>query len=517
MRTLVIGMDAGDLPFVRACIDRGKLPTLKAMTERGALARLQVVQPFSPEAAWATIVTGCVPGKHGIYNWRQIVPGTNRMARTPGRTYRQPFWTQLRRGGEPQDLLLVDVPYAPPLEEEGVTQVIGWGMRGGRRQQSWPEDLLDRVHARHGRYPLGLDQDHHGRRRAGRRLLRALQDQIKTRGQLAIELTQEHPWDLAVIAFSELHHGGHAFHRYVDERTLGHDIGHRWHSSSLLDLYQVFDDAVGGLIDAVGPDVNTIVISGFGMRPNTNGPAALERVMTGLGYYVPTRASSGTQRAEWMRRVALEATPGRLRRWVNQRLLGGASERHVDRLWFESTDWDRTVAFSLSEPGHSFVQLARPEPAGADALLDEIAGELRQLTDADTGEPAVTEILRRNEVSFGPNVHVLPDLSVHWSLRRYLLRLRHPRIGVVEDDLSRTLLSEHTEEGFMIAAGPQIPERSEDAIGGWVDVAPTLLHLHDRPIPEEMDGEPLELFGDSHGPPRREQIDIADKDPWRGL
>jgi predicted AlkP superfamily phosphohydrolase/phosphomutase len=517
MRTVAIGMDAADLPLVVEWVEGGELPTLQALRERGALARLRAEQPFSPESAWATMMTGCVPGKHGIYNWRQIVPGTHRLVRTPSRSFRQPFWTQLRSGPEPRRVLIVDVPYVSPAKDDGAVQVLGWGQRGAIRHESWPEDLLDRVQARHGRYPDGLDQDHHGRRRAGRRLFSELMRMTATRACLAIELMQEHDWDLAVIGFFETHHGGHAFHRYLDPLTFGHDVGRRWHSGALLDLYRAFDGALAKLLAAAGPDANAIVFSGFGMRPNTIGAEAVDQVMTGLGYQVPATPSAGARRTEWMRRAALNATPARVRRWVNRRLPAGTSERHLERLWTESIDWERTVAYSLSEPGHAFVQLAAPDAPNAAGLREEIAAEFRRLTEADTGQPAVEDVLDRHDVVSGPNASVLPDLAVLWSQDRNLERLRHPRLGVIKSDLGRSLVSEHTAQGFLIAAGPGIRPRDDALDGRWVDVAPTLLHLHGRPIPADVDGEPLDLLAESLGPPQRKEIDIADEDPWRGV
>lgn len=517
MRTLAVGMDAAHPPLVREWVERGELPTLAGLVDRGALVRLRAELPFSPESAWASLTSGCAPGKHGIYNWRQVVPGTHRLVRTPSRSFRQPFWTQLRRGPNPQRVIVLDVPYVSAIEDDGVVQVLGWGQRGATRHESWPPDLLDRAHARHGRYPGGLDQEHHGRRRAARRVRSGLERMVDTRARLAIELMREHDWDLAVLGFFETHHGGHAFHRYLDPLTVGHDVGRRRHSRSLLDLYRAFDDALARMIEAAGPDTNVVVFSGFGMRPNTVGAEAIEQVLVGLGYQVPASTSGGARRTEWMRRLALTAVPGRVRRWVNRRLLAGTSDRHLARLWAESIDWERTVAFSLAEPGHSFVQLKDPDAPDAARLREQISAELRRVTEADSGEQAVVEILDRRDVATGPNAWMLPDLAVIWSEDRLLNRLRHPDLGVFENEIGRGLVSEHTDEGFVIAAGPGVRDADGALEGRWVDLAPTLLHLHGRPIPADFDGEPLDLLADGLGPPRREEIDIADEGPWRGV
>jgi predicted AlkP superfamily phosphohydrolase/phosphomutase len=516
VRTLAIGMDAGDDRFVFDLIARGELPVMAALAERGAGVRLRRDPSFGSEVAWPNIVTGCRPGKHGMYNWRAIVPGTNRRVRGPSRTYRQPYWAQLRRSPRPRQVLLVDVPYAARTEDDGMTQLLGWGQRGAPRHASWPEDLLDRVRSRYGEYPAGLDREHHGRRRPGRRLLRALQQATEMRTRLTADLMRERDWDHCLVAYFEPHYGGHAFHRYLDTRTPGHAAGRRWHASSLLDVYRTFDAGVGELLDAAGPDVTAVVFSGFGMSANTSGVTALERVMIGLGYQVPRTSSTSARGTELLRRAALRATPGRLRRAINRRLPTGTSDRHIERLWIESTDWERTVAYSIAEPGTGFVRLAHPDRPGAATLRDEIATELLQLTDADSGRPAVARIVQRDESFSGPNAALLPDLAVIWSEGSYLRRIHHPRLGTVEEDLSGFKASEHTDEGFAIAAGPGIRSHGDERRGDVTDLAPTLLHLHGLPIPAEMDGTPLDVLDESLGSPRREQIDIVDDDPWRG-
>lgn len=516
MRTLAIGMDAADSRLVLDLIRRGELPALGALAERGGFARLETGPPFSQEVAWPTIITGCLPDKHGIYNWRAIVPGTHRLARTPARTYRKPFWTQFRRDSADQRAILIDVPSASRREDDRLVELLGWGQRGAPRHHSWPEDLLGRVNARYGRYAGGLDDEHHGRRGAGRRLLRILKRMTELRTEIAADLMRERDWNLCLVAYFEPHYGGHAFHRYLDPSSVGHERGRRWHSDSLPDLYRSFDRAVERLLDVAGPEANVLVFSGFGMRANTNELAVLDQVMTGLGYQVPQSSSANSRWTESLRQFAIGAIPGRFRRGINRRLPAGTADRHLERLWLESTDWDRTSAYALGEPGHSFVRLMHPERPDADALRNEIAEELGRLTDVETGRPAVKRITHRDQVFSGPNAHALPDLSITWSLGSFLRRVHHPRLGVVEEDMRHIKPSEHTEDGFVIAAGPGIRRGAGERTGHVSDLAPSVLHMHGLPIPEEMDGAPLDLLADSLGAPRREAIDIVDEDPWRG-
>jgi predicted AlkP superfamily phosphohydrolase/phosphomutase len=240
-------------------------------------------------------------------------------------------------------------------------------------------------------------------------------------------------------------------------------------------------------------------------------------MMTGLGYHHPNREAVGTRGTEAIRRLILRTIPGPVRRAMNRRLPAGTSDRHMERLWIESTDWDRTVAYALGEPGHSHVRIARRAAGERAALRDEIAAELLRLEDADTGAPAVGELIITEDAFEGPHVDLLPELWIGWTRAGFLRRVRHPELGLLVEDMSSHFKpSEHTERGFAIAAGPSVRTRESEIEGHLVDLAPTILHMHGRPIPNELDGEPLDLLEPALGKPRRESIEISAPDPWRG-
>jgi predicted AlkP superfamily phosphohydrolase/phosphomutase len=517
MRTLAIVMDGADSELVFDWAAEGSLPTLGALLERGMSARLSSHTYFDAEAIWPTIVTGCLPAKHGIYNWRCIQPGTNRRVRTPARAFRKPFWSALQADGSVRKLLVVDWRCASLMRDDNFTQVLGWSERGAPRRHSWPQGLLGELTEEYGSpYAHGMEREHAGRPFAGRRRLRALERMTAVRTRLLMRLMRERDWDLCLAAYFEPHSAGHAFHRYLVPGSWGYDRRRaRRLGTALLEVYQAFDRGLAGLVEIAGDDANVLVLSGFGMRPNTNGLRVLDEVMVGLGYHVRRQATSGTRGLETLRRAGLRAVPRTIAHRLKDRLPEGTVDRHLERVWEESTDWGRTRAYAESEPGHSFVRINRMNVDDHDGLCDEIAAELRLLEDADAGRPAVKEVVRRDFVVEGPHSEALPDLMVVWTRDGMLRRVRHPRLGVIEEDLTELQRSEHTDEGFVVAAGPGIRPRSDVLSGHIVDLAPTLLHLMGAPIPEEMDGTPLEeLLVPELGAPTRSSIDMSD-DPWR--
>lgn len=515
MRTIAIALDAADSELVLEWARDGTLPVLGDLIERGATARLSAETGLGPEATWPTMVTGCMPGKHGVYDWRCIRPGTDLRVRDPRRAYRRPFWSVLSDDGATRSPLLLDVPYGWADQVDGGTAVLGWGQRGTERTSSQPSHLLGELTERYGRYPLGLEVDHAGRIQAALEQLSTLQSLAGARTRLLIELLESRDWQVCVASYFESHYGGHDFHRYLVPGSWGYDERVAAElDEPLRRLYQTLDRCVGELLAGVGDDVNVVIFSGFGMRPNTNGLRCLPEALTRLGYTTPSTPSAPTRAVAGLRAAALTTVPRPLARWVRRRLPAGTQDRHFERVWHESADWRRTRAYAEGEPGHSFVRVSNSFSGDREALVDEVKGELQALENADTGRPAIAEVIEVRQATPGPNAGALPDLAIAWAQDGMLERVRHPKAGLIEEDLRELPPSEHTDEGFAIAAGPGI--RAGDDIGGGhiVDLAPTLLHLAGAEIPTEMDGAPLAMLDPALGEPRLAEIDMED-DPWR--
>ena len=210
-----------------------------------------------------------------------------------------------------------------------------------------------------------------------------------------------------------------------------------------------------------------VVFSGMGFTPNGVGEELLPDLLARLGYRAPAPPSGGLLAS---RPVALarRMLPWSVRRFLHFRLSREAQERVMVGLWMGSTDWARSRAFAEGEPHSGGVRLnvRGREPEGIvapgaeyEALRDEIAQELLQVVDADTGEPAIVAVTRREDMAGPDDAHMdeLPDLVIQWSGERLLRAVRHPRTRTrCGQNVRDVPYSEHTGEGFLLAAGPSV-------------------------------------------------------------
>ena len=519
-RVLLVAMDAADGSLVRRWMDEGKLPTLAGLAERGFSLPMQSIAHRVPDAVWPALLTGCMPGTTGHYSWRCVRPGTGAMVFSPSRSRRRQFWELVHDHGH--RVLLADVPKTRAVEAPGTTALVGWGSRMATRRESAPPELYEQVVQRHGRYPTWLDDEFNRSTLSMERYFRTARRMIGERTTIFRELLDDNPWDLAVVSYPESHSAGHVFYRYLDPSSWCYDPrGAKRFGDRMLAIYSAIDEGIGELI-ASAPDADVIVFSAHGMAPNTSGVTLLPRLLERLGYAVPTPPAKPLPRALLAARSAL---PWSVRRFVNRRLSIETRTHLMARLWSESIDWTRTRAVAEAEFGFAWIRvnLRGREPGGIvapgdeyDKVRGELVADVCALTDEQTGEPAAAEVLLREELFDGPHAEDLPDIFVRWAPGRFLHAARHPRAGLLRERMKDIPTTEHCENAFLVGAGPRLRASTNGCRPQVIDLAPTVLALAGAPIPEDMEGQPLEeLLGAGVPRPRRAALDW-EIDPWAG-
>mgnify|MGYP001003551643 CR=1 FL=1 len=119
-RLLILGLDGATWTVLDPFRQRGFLPNLDALLKRSAHGTLRSTIPPVTSAAWTTMMTGCRPGRHGVFDHRYFDGGTGRMRVNNASRVRVPtFWHTLSGLGRPVISLNLPVTY-PPLRVKGI-------------------------------------------------------------------------------------------------------------------------------------------------------------------------------------------------------------------------------------------------------------------------------------------------------------------------------------------------------------------------------------------------------------
>jgi predicted AlkP superfamily phosphohydrolase/phosphomutase len=186
--------------------------------------------------------------------------------------------------------------------------------------------------------------------------------------------------------------------------------------------------------------------------------------------------------------------PESVRTAVSRRLPTAIQERRLTEMFRVSTDWTRTLAFSIPSlyTGHIRLNVRGREPQGVvepgaeyRELVDRLEADLRAIEDPVTGAPAIQAVHRTADLFGETPPELLPDLFVEWEpSTHFRSQVAHPRAVLRQEPPAYFRDSFHTLEGFLIAAGPDIGARGVVSPVDVLDIAPTSLSLlHGRADP----------------------------------
>jgi len=275
---------------------------------------------------------------------------------------------------------------------------------------------------------------------------------------------------LCVCVFDATDRIQHMFMRYLDpEHPANRDKDTERHRDAIKDLYCDADNLLGRVMENV--DERTVLF-----------------VMSDHGF---TQFARGVNLNSWLYKngyLALEE---------------GADSSGE---WFQQVDWSRTRAYALGLGG-IFVNLHGRESRGIvssreerDALVKEIIGKLRGLTDPEKDRTAIRDAFDGYDVYKGPYLANAPDVVVG-----YAKGYRSSWDGVtgkvddtVFDDNVKSWSGDHCidprEVPGVLLCNRQLSFDRQPAI---TDIGPTVLELFGVDVPRYMDGRPFEVAGHS--------------------
>jgi predicted AlkP superfamily phosphohydrolase/phosphomutase len=268
-------------------------------------------------------------------------------------------------------------------------------------------------------------------------------------------------------------------------------------------IYQAIDAEFAKILAALPRNANVVIVSSVGMKSQWPAAGLSKAIPFALGYqFAPEPTAAGFDAMTLVRKLL----PQRVRNLLSGFLSKGARENLVSDKFRKATDWSRTRIFCVPSYYSSQyrVNLAGREPNGIvtaadyERLLDVFEADLRALVDPVTGKPAVRAIYRTADLFGGKPPKILPDLLVEWAeAEHFVSRVNHPVCEITQEPCEFHRGSDHSQFGFVAAAGPSIAGRGDMGEVSLLDLAPTFLALMGERIPEDLPGAPLDTLHES--------------------
>jgi len=498
---VMIGWDGATFDLLRPWVEQGLLPNLAKVLAQGSARRLRsIIPPISP-AAWASIMTGMNPGKHGIMDFQEFNP-SDYVSQQPN----------LINSTHLAGTTILDI-----MSERGLRVC---SLQIPMTYPAWPVNGLLLAGVPNPDDSIGYtypsDRDFGPLRPSKMRrqmtyaeVLENCTFHIKKLTDIFLEVVSE-KYDYYTIYYRECDDFHHLYWRLLDEKCAGFDARDRKEMGNpILTIYKLLDVELGRLMAGL-PDANFFLISDHGGTAIGRRRLFLNSWLAEKGYFQLNRTLRGTfqQAARRVFKLLKPFVPKEVRKKiVNEKPQLMRKLARVNN----STDaiaWEGTKAFAihlnfptmgiqLNVKGREKTGIVEPG-AEYEQVRDELIAQLKTIADPSTGQLVVKEIYRREELFSGPYLDKIPDILMLLETSVLARTELSPSIwGETTISDLQELSGDHDLYGIFAATGPDVSAKGFIGEAHLLDVAPTMLASLGEAIPANMDGRVMDdIFND---------------------
>ncbi len=495
-RLVVLGLDGATWSVLDPMRARGLMPNLDTYLSAAASGTLRSIIPPVTTAAWTTVMTGCGPARHGVFDHRYYDAALGRMKVNHSGRIRVPtIWHLLASSGHSAVSLNVPGLY-PPLKVPGIV-VSGMDAPHLEAALSAAPEFAARREAEAPGYALGYFW-----KRAPQSLeelttnARLTADSFSGRaegGWLADRIVPD--WSVMMVQFQNLDPFQHRVWPYLNVDETGVDRPD-WNAAAA-HVIRGLDQAIGRLCElAEKRGAAVMMVSDHGFGPCL-GRIHVNRILVDAGVArVPGWAGL-------IGRRTFQAGD-RLRLWGQKRDNPAARSASFDQSVTAQYpfDWKRTLAFAPhqdtaamvyvnSAARHGGVKTAAPlmTPREIDGARAAASDALADAKHPETGSRLFPQIIQTAEAyQIDPAREGYPDLIALPDEPYWVRTKLTSSTSWVEPDAN--LPGTHRPEGIVALAGAGLPA-GRNLKANLVDVTPTVLALLGLPVPAHIEGSPI--------------------------
>ena len=506
MKLLIVGLDGATFEVIDRLIEDGKLETISKLVDTGVRSVCESTIPPLTCPAWPSIITGCNPGKHGLFHF--VDPD--------GKIYtfndlkKPTFWEILSENGISCGIINVPITY-PPRKINGV--IITGMLTPPNKRFTYPPELEKEL--REKDYVVDYPAEIIRYLKFDKKYIDKLIEIERSRTDIVIRLNKRENFDLTFIVYQA---PDIVQHRLWEEKECVYRV------------YEELDQEIGRLIEFFSPE-NVVIISDHGFSSY--------KKQLNVNQLLLMRGFAKKKKVDKVKDIELrsetksekEALVNRLFR-ISRKVtskIGVTQEnvlnvmpeiavkflrKHVPAKWrrafLEQTKYVVDMEESQAYMKYDFelgVWINHKKiPEGYDAFRSEIIRILESYQDPVSRTSVMEWVKRKEEVYTGEFTKKAPDIIFKSKAEYY------PLATFGRDVVEENTLWGHSFDGIFIANGKAFKRNVKASKISVYDIAPTVLYIFGIPKPAYVDGKTLLNFlGDNFKPSTKSPVDEKDR------
>ncbi len=426
-RLLIVGLDAADASLVEHWMNEGSMPHLSKLKDRGIMKQLISPVGSNDDGLWASFQYGTSLAEHGRYHWCTPLPDKLLVMSYKNEVEQKPFWNNLIEDRFRK--AIIDIPKcAAPQTLNGI-HLADWLVHGRYFDQpcSYPPELATEVVDRFGSSlpsRCGYYQGPYDDMNIAE-ITANLLESVARKQAAGLHFLNAESWDLFLIGFKEAHCGCHSLWDLTDKQHVNYDeLRNLKLGEPIKSIFSNLDNAIGELVKAAGPHAEIVIFSTTDMKPNGTLDHLLPKIIDKINQQLGAKFCSI---------LPYNDNYGALR---------------IDASYMEKKRIAKLVSQRLSE-----------------------------LTDVESKKYVTGKITFPSTENIGNRASLLPDVLFAYTPNLNPQTIESALLGRIKGKVRNIRAGNHSEGGFLIAAGNKIQKLADDinALEDFAEVAATIM------------------------------------------
>ncbi|MBI5788562.1 MAG: alkaline phosphatase family protein [Candidatus Schekmanbacteria bacterium] len=235
-RAVVIGIDGVPCSLLHQFIQDGTMPNTAQIVRQGTLSPMETSLPEISSVAWTSFMTGCNPGRHGIYGFMDLKPNSYKMYFPSFNDIKAPtLWDEMGKLGKRS--IVINLPGTYPARE--INGVLSAGFVAiDLKKATYPESAYQYLNSIGYKIDVNTDK--------ARESLDALLEDInltfQKRAQALLHFFENEQWDLFIGVITETDRLHHFLWEAIE------DPQHKYHGA-FREFYRRMDKFIGQIYE----------------------------------------------------------------------------------------------------------------------------------------------------------------------------------------------------------------------------------------------------------------------------